>query len=147
MIQIRRILCPTDFSPTAGRASHYAAELARAFGAEVLLLHVVPEMNYPQRSLGMVTAFPNLREELHQRAKNELDRQRQQLDPALAIRTELRDGPPHEQILACAEANQADLIVLGTHGHTGLKHVLLGSTAEQIVRLSTCPVMTVRTPA
>jgi len=147
MVQIRHILCPTDFSPTARHAGQYAADLARAFGAEVVLLHVIPEMSYPQRSLGMATALPDLRAELHQRAKDELGKQRQKLDPALNIRTELRDGNAHEQILECATAGKADLIVIGTHGHTGLARMLLGSTAERIVRLATCAVMTVRTPA
>ncbi|MDO8348751.1 MAG: universal stress protein [Planctomycetota bacterium] len=146
MIKIRRIVCPTDFSPTAQHACEYAAELARSFGAEVVLLHVIPEMNYPQKSLGMVTAFPNLRQELEQRAKAELDGQRKLFDANVKVRTELRDGQSHEQILDCANAVKADLIVIGTHGHTGLKHMLLGSTAERVVRLATCPVMTVRKP-
>ena len=60
------------------------------------------------------------------------------------MRSELRDGDAHAQVLACAKANNADLIVMGTQGHTGLKHALLGSTAERIVRLAECPVLTVR---
>jgi nucleotide-binding universal stress UspA family protein len=146
MIKIRCIVCPTDFSATARRAVEYAAELARSFGAEVVLLHVIPDMNYPPKSLGMVTALPNLRQELNQRAKQELDALRTLFDAAVKVRTELRDGQSHEQVLECANAVKADLIVLGTHGHTGLKHLLLGSTAERVVRLATCPVLVVRKP-
>ena len=61
------------------------------------------------------------------------------------VRTLLRDGEAHEQVLACAKEVGADLVVMGTHGHTGLKHAFLGSTAEKVVRLSECPVLTVRT--
>ena len=61
--------------------------------------------------------------------------------------SELREGTPHEAILAFAKERQADLIVMGTEGHTGLAHALLGSTAERVVRLAICPVLTVRTPA
>ena len=146
MIKIRRIVCPTDFSPTAQRAGQYAAELARSFGAEVVLLHVVPEMDYPTRGLGLATAVPGLREQLHQHARSQLDAASKQFDGQLKVRTELRDGHSFEQILDCAAACQADLIVLGTHGQTGLQRLLLGSTAERVVRLAKCPVMTVPMP-
>jgi len=144
MIQIRRIVCPTDFSPTAARAVAYAAEMARTFGAELTLLHVVPEMNYPLRSFGMASAFPHLREELHLRADDELQKAKAAIKDA-KVNTLLQDGEAHVQVLECAKATGADLIVIGTHGHTGLKHAFLGSTAEKVVRLSDCPVLTVRT--
>jgi len=146
MIKIRCIVCPTDFSPTARRATEYAAELARSFGAEVVLVHVLPEMGDPVKSFGVVTAVPALREELHQRARAKLDGQKKVFDAAVKVRTELRDGQSYEQILDCAAACKADLIVIGTQGHTGLKHLLLGSTAERVLRLATCPVLTVRKP-
>ena len=145
MIQIRRIVCPTDFSATAARAVDYAAEMARTFAAELTLLHVVPEMNYPLRSFGMASAFPHLREELHQRADDELQKEKARLDANTKANTLLRDGEAHIQVLECAKSLGADLIVIGTHGHTGIKHAFLGSTAEKVVRLSECPVLTVRT--
>lgn len=144
MIQIRRIVCPTDFSPTADRAVAYAAEMARSFGAELLLLHVVPEMTYPLRSFGMASAFPHLRDELHLRAAEELQKVKATIAGA-NVSTLLRDGEAHVQVLECAKEIGADLVVMGTHGHTGLRHAFLGSTAEKVVRLSECPVLTVRT--
>jgi nucleotide-binding universal stress UspA family protein len=143
MIQIRRIVCPTDFSPTAGRAVAYAAEMARTFGAELTLLHIVPEMNYPLRSFGMASAFPHLHEELHKRADDELQKVKASIADA-KVNTMLRDGEAHMQVLECAKAIGADLIVIGTHGYTGIKHAVLGSTAEKVVRLSETPVLTVR---
>ena len=144
MTQIRRIVCPTDFSPTASQAVDYAAAMARSFGAELVLLHVVPELNYPIRGLGMAQAFPQLREELHTRAKEHLLDVQKAIGSGLKSSIEMRDGIPHDAILACAQAVKADMIVMGTHGHTGIKHALLGSSAERVVRLSTCPVLTVR---
>lgn len=143
MTQFHRIVCPTDFSATAARAIELATQMAKAFGAELVLLHVVPALNYPTRGLSIAGAFPQLEQELHARAKERL----QELETALqgvTVRHELRDGDPYEQILACARDGKADLIVIGTHGHTGIKHALLGSTAERVVRLAECPVMTVR---
>ncbi len=147
MTKIRRILCPTDFSPTARHAIDYAVDLASSYAAEVVLLHVIPDMTYPMRSFGTVTAFPNLREEIHARAKQELAELAGQLDKHVKVRTELRDGASHLAILECAKETAADLIVIGTHGHSGIMHMLLGSTAEKVVRAATCPVMTVRHPA
>lgn len=147
MPKYRRIVCPTDFSPTAAAALGHAADLARTSGAELVLLHVLPTINYPLRGLGMAEAFPHLQAELHTRGKERLAETAKALGTGLAVRTELRDGEAYEQVLACAKEAGADLIVLGTHGHTGLKHALLGSTAERVVRLAECPVLTVRTPA
>ena len=143
-MKIRRIVCPIDFSPTAGHAVEYATEMARAFGAELLLLHVIPAMNYPLRSFGMAWPLPNLQEELRAHAAAEIEKVKKSVGPGVTVRTELRDGESHAQVLACAKANNADMIVMGTQGHTGLKHALLGSTAERVVRLAECPVLTVR---
>ena len=147
MIELKRIVCPTDFSPTSSQAVDYAATLAEQFGAELILLHVVPEMTYPLRSFGMAASFPNLHEELHDRARGALQQAAEQLEQklkAVSVRIDIRDGEAHEATLECANDQQADMIVMGTHGHTGLTHALLGSTAEKIVRTAPCPVLTVR---
>jgi nucleotide-binding universal stress UspA family protein len=144
MIEIRRIVCPIDFSATSRRAADYAAELARTFAAELTLLHVIPELNYPLRSFGMASSFPHLHEELHRRADEALLQEKLRLGPDVTIHTELSNGVAHAQVLECAKAVGADMIVIGTHGHTGLKHALLGSTSERVVRLADCPVLTVR---
>ena len=97
------------------------------------------------RSLGTVTAFPDLQAELHKRATEELEQAAKRLGEGISLKTEMRDGEIHEQILESATQNDADLIVIGTHGHTGIKLMLLGSTTEKVVRMSECPVLTVRT--
>ena len=143
MSLFHRIVCPTDFSPTAARAVDLATRMAVASGGELVLLHVVPAINYPTRGISIAAAFPQLEQELQAKAKERLDQQ-QIAAQGITVRREVRHGDPYDQILACARDGKADLIVLGTHGHTGLKHALLGSTAERVVRLAECPVLTVR---
>jgi nucleotide-binding universal stress UspA family protein len=144
MNEFRRILCPTDFSPTSSAALEHATAMARAFGAELLLVHVVPEMNYPLRSFGMAAVLPDARRELQAKAGETLRALAGKIRSDVAVRTVVADGEVHAAILQCAKLESADMIVMGTHGHTGLKHAMLGSTAERVVRLAECPVLTVR---
>jgi nucleotide-binding universal stress UspA family protein len=143
MTSFRRILVPTDFSPTAGAATQQAVELAKTFGAELVLLHVVPPMVHRLRTFGMAAGLAGLQDELRQRAAERLQQTAAEIG-AGPIHTEVREGSAFEQVLACARDCQADLIVIGTQGHTGLQHALLGSTAERVVRFAHCPVLTVR---
>jgi nucleotide-binding universal stress UspA family protein len=145
MPQFQRIVCPTDFSPPSEAAAKYAASLARAYHGKLLLLHVLPQLHYPLRGLGM-TAIPHLQADLHERAKDRLRQLATALGDGFELQLELRDGEPFEQIIAAAREANADIIVMGTHGHRGLKHALVGSTAERVVRLAGCPVLTVRHP-
>ncbi len=147
MIHLARIVCPTDFSPTSSRAVDYAATLAASFGAELVLLHVIPEMTYPMRSFGISASMEHIQEELHKKASETLEQRAAEAKaakPELNVRCALRDGEPHNETMACAKEESADMIVMGTHGHTGITHALLGSTAEKVVRLASCPVLTVR---
>ena len=150
MIKLSRIVCPTDFSPTSSTAVDYAATMADSFHAELVLLHVIPEMSYPLRSFGMSHSLEHIQEELHEKAKETLQERAEKAQaalPNLSVPCILRDGEAHEATMECAKEESADMIVMGTHGHTGLTHALLGSTAEKVVRLAQCPVLTVRTPS
>ncbi len=133
--QIARVLVPTDFSVCSMWALRYAEELARRFGAEIALVHV-------DQSLAPGSELAETRQAA---AREELEGLvallRERGVPAHSL---LRSGGPAEQIMATAEAEHADLIVMGTHGRTGLTHVLMGSVAESVVRRSSCPVLTVR---
>lgn len=144
MVSIRTILFPTDFSEPARHALDQAVAFARSFGARLVLLHVIPHSAYPMRNLATVAGFPNLRDELKKAADRDLAELRSQLPKELGIEGAVREGIPHMQILECAQELGADLIVMATQGNTGLKHVLLGSTAERVVRMSQTPVLTVR---
>ena len=146
MISIRRILAPTDFSDRATKAVRYAAELADKFGAELILLHVVPDTVLALPDAVMPTPAPITElDAITDAGKEGLAN----LVSALKLesrhpRMEVRIGAPEQEITAAAKDLGADLVCIGTHGRGGLARVFLGSVAEQIVRHSPCPVLTVR---
>jgi nucleotide-binding universal stress UspA family protein len=148
MVNIRRILVPTDFSEYALPAVRYAAELARKFSAELILLHVVPDTILALPDAVMPTPAPLADlEAMVASGKQGLanviaSEQLSDLQP----RAEVRIGSPAAEIIAAANDLKADLICIGTHGRTGILRVLLGSVAEMIVRQAPCPVLTVRPP-
>jgi universal stress protein A len=144
MLAIRKILVPTDFSPAAVHALDYAKDLAQPFSARVLLVHAIPPTAYPLLNVGQVGHFPDLREEIRKRVQQDLEQAVASVQNKVPVDIRILDGVPYAEILQCAANENADLIVMGTHGHTGIKHIVLGSTAERVVRLSTCPVLTVR---
>ncbi len=141
---IRRILVPVDFSKFSEKAVRYAAGLAEKFGGKVVLLHVQSVPYYPPELGLMPATFPTF-EPQTKALRQKLDTEaRRLLPPGVLDRTELRTGTAFDEICNAARKLRADLIVIPTHGYTGLKHVLLGSTAERVVRHAPCPVLTVR---
>jgi universal stress protein A len=148
MVPIRRILFPTDFSEYADHAWSYVLSFAKEFAAEVYLLHVVP----PPPRLTETYAVNFDPEALLQAQRTEatasLDRLvRAAKEAGLTAQTAIRVGVDYHEILEYARAQAVDLIVMGTHGRTGLAHVLLGSVAEKVVRRSPCPVLTIKHPS
>jgi len=141
IVSIHRILFPTDFSEPARKAQKYAVALAEKFGAELHALHIVPEIILPATDSYAVWTLPE------GGVKAQVDAAESQLQSELgAGSTAIRSvtvGFPVEEIMKYAHDREVDLIVVGTHGHTGLSHMLLGSVAEKLVRLATCPVLTV----
>ena len=148
MIDLRRILVPTDFSKFSQTALSYAAAFAEKFGAELYLLHVlqnitqvIPEIlpleppltaSVAELTSAVQAAFDRVVAENHLHG--------------LPTHREVREGVPFYEIIRFAREAEIDLIVMGTHGHTGLAHVLLGSATEKVVRKAPCPVLTVRHP-
>lgn len=140
---LRRILVPTDLSPSSLEAVNYACGLARAAHAAVHFVHIVE----PVPRLSSLNDLPIMLSdaELAARWERLLTRLAEEnATPQTPVSTEVRIGKPADEIVVIAKERDADLIVLSTHGRTGLKHVLLGSTAERVVRHSTCPVLVVR---
>lgn len=144
MISIHRILFPTDFSESAKKACQYAVALTDKFGAELHLIHVIPPMMpYPD------AASPWIMPDDENQQQVELANQhlRRELDPIWANRHNPTyvavTGFAIDEILKYANEANIDLIVVGTHGHTGLSRMLIGSVAEKIVRTAMCPVLTV----
>ena len=141
MRPIRKILAATDFSPCADEAFLYALEMARRFDASLLLLHVYAIPAYEMAPGVPLVGSPGLSEEL-ERSGNEglLERQKRADRP---ITVQLVEGTPFVEILRVATEGDFDLLVLGTRGRTGMKHLVFGSVAERVLRKAPCPVLTV----
>lgn len=142
--RIRSILVPIDFSEPSIKALKYAAAFARHFGAKLTLLNVVEPAGTPD----FIAAFPLVmeNEQLTTLAEEHLRKlpSRYNLSPKLVEKTLVRSGAAFNEIAAAARSLRTDLIIIATHGHTGLKHLVLGSTAERVVRHAPCPVFVVR---
>lgn len=139
---IQTILIPVDFSEPSNQALQAGKELAKRLGGvKVVLVHIVEEIEYYP---GFV--MPPIFEELQENARKEVEGVAKGLQAeGIPVDVEVRIGSPSQQIVQLAKALPADLIVMGTHGRTGVSHALLGSIAEKVVRKAHCPVMTVRT--
>jgi nucleotide-binding universal stress UspA family protein len=133
-----------DFSACSNKAVEWAAAFARQFQAGVCLMHVL-EVNYVGSGLGEIEV-PVLESELRQNAQQQLGQLTQTHLGGITCETVLRLGRPWHEITEAAEELGVDMIVMGTHGYTGFKHVLMGSTAERVVRHAPCPVLVVRQP-
>jgi nucleotide-binding universal stress UspA family protein len=147
---ITKILVPIDFSPHADRAFGYATALARRLGAELTLVHVV-EDPFATGAWGAETYIPNIGE-LLQNLIAAAERQLTTLKDGAAaqgvrVKTAVITGRPAQSIIEHADTEGCDLIVIGTHGRTGLAHVVMGSVAERVLRKAPCPVLTVRADA
>lgn len=145
MKPIKRIVCATDLSPASMPAWERAQLLGRLLKAEVLLLHVVAPVPIPAEGYFPPALYQALIEAGHREAGEGLDRLVGSVaDPALAVTVRVEEGAASQRILSVAREGSADLIVMGTHGRTGLGRILLGSVADTVVRLAPCPVLTVR---
>jgi nucleotide-binding universal stress UspA family protein len=140
-LNVHKVLVPLDFSDPSQQAIQYALRFAAPSQAELLLLYVIEPVAYPAE-LGVVI---NLDADLAERALGELEKLRQQhLGDYPNARCLVRSGVADAEIVNTARDEQVELIVIGTHGFSGFKHLLLGSTAERVVRDAPCPVLTVR---
>lgn len=148
LMQLRSILCPVDFSAGSNRAVAYAEFLAERFDARVTLLHVwtSPVSLYPELAVWADNAEVTLAQAIEEHAQKEMQALVGSLSEKFRARVtnELVYGDPLTTIVERAQAGGFDLIVLGTHGRTGLMHLLLGSVAERVVQRATCPVLTIR---
>jgi len=142
MFTLRTILHPTDFSQSADQALLLASSLARDHGAGLIILHVaIP----PMSAYGGVMTPPPPPQDYRRLAEEQLH-QVQVPGTPIEVERRLEVGLPAEVILRVAQEVHCDLIVMGTHGRTGLGRLLMGSVAEQVLRQARCPVLTVKCP-
>lgn len=145
MLPIKLILCPTDFSGPACTCVRTASELSEHFGAELLLVNVVPALPNLPPDPNYVFKIPEYEKYLHADAEKHLHEVRQRLvGKNVKVRTQVGHGSAAEEIVLIAKTEGVDLIVISTHGSTGLERWVFGSVAEKVVRLAECPVLTVR---
>lgn len=149
MIKIGKILCATDFSETSVEALKYAIGLARGSRAKLILMYVVNQKIFSE-NLSLARVFPP--EALGKEMADEARRRLKVLIPAgeregLDWETNIRSGVPAEEIIRYAGENGVDVIVIGTAGHSGVEHMMFGSTAEKVIRGAHCAVLSVKPPA
>jgi len=141
----KKILCPVDFSPASRETLQVATDLARRFGGELTLFHAYPLPGYTLPE-GTVLPRPQMLQELAEQTDRHLAEWKETAERggSPAVCTAKSVGEPAAEILDFAKQGGFDLIVLSTHGRTGLAHALLGSVAERVVRRATIPVLTIR---
>ena len=143
-MNVKRILFPTDFSPFSDAALHFASSLAAESGACLYIAHVEEDLAaYPPTVSGYGYIPPPI--ETDQAIEEQLNKIRPK-DPSIQVEHRFLKGVPAESILQCAKDEEIDLIVMGTHGRTGLSRLLMGSVAEEVVRRADCPVLTLKHP-
>lgn len=140
----KKILVATDFSDVSEYATTYARDLAQQLGGELVILHVyeVPMLALPIEGAAMspATWAADLSDHWQKKLDQSAARQRGSGVPVTAL---LRNGVVHEEVRRAADAQNADLVVIGTHGRTGANRLLLGSVAERVIRTATRPVLSV----
>jgi nucleotide-binding universal stress UspA family protein len=144
-MDIRQILAPVDFSEFSKQAAESALALAQTFGAKLLLLHVVELPVYPIEGFVPSSMGTTLLEDLERQASLDLAQLLPETQHAtVEVIRQVVVGTAYHKIIEVAEAEKVDLIVMATHGRTGLSHLVMGSVAERVVRTAPCPVLTIR---
>jgi universal stress protein A len=143
-VRIKSVLVPVDFSPASKRALEYAVGMASQFKATLTLLHVVEPVATPDFAASFPLALED--ESLMAAAKRQLEQtvKAARVPRGMVEKVLVRFGRSFHEIADAARTRKADLIIISTHGYTGLKHALLGSTTERVVRHAHCPVLVVR---
>ncbi len=144
---IKKVLVPIDFSDYSKNSLKYAVNFVKCFNADLYLIYVVEPVIYPPDfSMGQI-AIPSVDLEMDKRAVEELQKLAKKNIPGeVKVETIVKTGKPFIEIIETASEQNIDLIIIATHGHTGVEHILFGSTAEKVVRKAPCPVLTIREP-
>jgi len=144
---IKKVLVPIDFSDYSKSSLKYAVNFAKHFNASLILVYVIEPIVYPPDfSMGQI-AIPSPGLEMDKRANEELNKLAEKEIPSdVQVKKIIKTGKPFVEIIETAADEDVDLIIIATHGHSGVEHILFGSTAEKVVRKAPCPVLTLREP-
>jgi len=146
-MEIKSILFPTDFSEGSAEALKYAVEFANRYGAKLYVLHVIYDVAKASGWYVPHVSMDAIYKDIQEGARKELDNFAvNELGGLKNIERIVQTGVPYQEIMNCAVKNKVDMIIIGTHGRTGIDRILFGSTAAQVVRNAPCPVLTVRIP-
>ena len=152
MLPAKKILCPTDFSEPSYKALKTANDLAMQFSSELILIHIITPMQIFPSAPGFAPGQPaaggyitaEMTEEIREHAQKSLEMAiEDKISPEVKVQKVVFQGNPAEGITSYAEENDIDVIVIGTHGYTGWRHLLIGSVTEKVVRSAPCPVLTI----
>ncbi|MDR4503907.1 MAG: universal stress protein [Candidatus Scalindua sp.] len=143
-MKIKKILCPVDFSGSSNLAVEYAKELASLLNARLYLLHVVEQLHGNERYLILQITPQEIAEKVKKEAEERLTSIARKIKKLPEIKTEVREGKAFVEIVKTARKDDIDLIIMGSHGRTGLSHALIGSVAERVARKAHCPVLIVK---
>lgn len=146
MLPIKKIVCPTDFSEPSYRGINTGIELAEHFQAEIVLINVVSPIPLAPGA-GAPTGFhiPTVMNDMQASAESSMSKLIDEKVPkGMGARSTVVQGKPADEIVRIAEKENADMIVIATHGESGWQKFLFGSVAERIIRLASCPVLTVQ---
>ncbi|MFZ1082276.1 MAG: universal stress protein [Candidatus Kryptoniota bacterium] len=144
-VSLKKILVPQDFSEYSIHALKYAVTFAGFFNSELIVLHIVEPIIYPADfSFGQVS-IPAMEEEIRKHSEEQLNELvAREIPENIKATSIIRMGKPFIEIVEIAKSENADLIIISSHGRTGMDHVLFGSTADKVVRKAPCPVLTIR---
>lgn len=147
MIELKQILYPTDFSEYADHARMYVTEMAKAFNSKVILMHTIQAPSHYEVAYNYELALNP--EEIGEKRQKAADKKINEIaqkirEEGVEVETLITLGSPFVDIVSTARKQEVDLVILSTHGWGFIKHVLMGSTAERVVRKAPCPVLTVR---
>ncbi|MCS7230363.1 MAG: universal stress protein [Candidatus Kryptonium sp.] len=144
MTEIKKILVPIDFSEHSLQALEYAKLFAEKFNSELILLNVIePVVFIPDLTMGQIN-IPSIENELMQKSEEKINQLVNDLKNKYNVRGTVKLGKPYVEIIELSKEEKVDLIIIGSHGHTSVEHLLFGSTAEKVIKKSTCPVLVIR---
>ncbi len=139
-----KIICPIDFSNISNYAFKYTIDLVKGQDTQIILIHVIEHLYYHDHFL-ILSLTPNeIEDKFTKLAKNKLHELTKSVSKEFPFKFVIREGHPETEIVNAAKKDNVDLIVLGSHGRTGITHVVLGSVAERVAQKAPCPVLIVK---